>query len=844
MRLFLIAKRIFWVVLIILFGWLAPSHAATTWQSGVSYFWRASGFADLATISGASMNPGCIAEVFETGGTVYVVYAAFSGTTAGELWPDKIIPDDLKAGGSGSGVSYWVLADHYMAGVSVYRVDATSINVSGVPVAVSGGAYHDGFSDFVGNEHVAEDIIHSKVSAWGVSGATDWSGVIHPGGSGGGSGVSWQGADNGTVASGETTWYIGAGGMRTSVQSGVTVTFFPAGTTIYGSDGSSVSGASNIWVVIDQSGTSSTVVSDGIGGATLYVGSRPDWAGGVGLGSIGTFFIDNRGNLWIQNESGVTILEYDQDQSSFSGVSLINPHIENEIHHLFDATNMAADETRTGIDAIIETDGDEGNVHYIDVARGGHGNAKLTALGTHSSVAVIRQLTGTFNTAVSAFKVMASGNTFDVTTEFASGTTDVFENDNDKILIGYTSPIQDARWEIIPGSKDADVTFRYSSGSSGWALILANDDTEGFKENGLWRLDIPATSTQQVIWDTGGSSGTSSPYLYWVEGQRTWNNMTTAPQVSGVSVLGSTEASICEWDEVGGVTIVNLNISGNVDLSGASPSVNTPTDNSHAVNKAYVDGQIAGASGSPGGDTNTFQMNLAGVFGGTSIYQDSGGSIWMVNNAGITTFVQPAAGGVSAYFSTLDHKVFRLSPGGDWIFYDTSGKVMMRNIGGGASIYVVEFDSDGGVIDSADIVDNTIAEEDIDWSSGITLSGVSLVVINMDILFPVACYNSGITMPIPYEVDAVKYPNGIILDSVQMKQSGATAYHVTLIELSTMMSGTSNVIEPLTASGGVIEVTGTNINDRIIDAGDMIGIELTTSPATNEVHIKIRGRIR
>lgn len=62
------------------------------------------------------------------------------------------------------------------------------------------------------------------------------------------------------------------------------------GVTTYGTDETSLSGASNMWIVIDLGGTSTTVVSDSAGGATVYLGVQIVSSGG-NVGSVA--FIDS-----------------------------------------------------------------------------------------------------------------------------------------------------------------------------------------------------------------------------------------------------------------------------------------------------------------------------------------------------------------------------------------------------------------------------------------------------------------------------------------------------------------------------------------------------------------------
>jgi len=97
-----------------------------------------------------------------------------------------------------------------------------------------------------------------------------------------------------------------------------------AGVTVYGETGSPISGASNIWFRRALAGTSTTVVSDGKGGVTVYVpdtvgtgtpggDSRSFQINNAGALSGSSAYWDSSGNVWIQGPSGTTLFHVGQN---------------------------------------------------------------------------------------------------------------------------------------------------------------------------------------------------------------------------------------------------------------------------------------------------------------------------------------------------------------------------------------------------------------------------------------------------------------------------------------------------------------------------------------------------
>ena len=122
------------------------------------------------------------------------------------------------------------------------------------------------------------------------------------------------------------------------------------------------------------------------------------------------------------------------------------------------------------------------------------------------------------------------------------------------------------------------------------------------------------------------------------------------------------------------------------DFSGVSTSANTPTDNSQVATKKYHDDNDATGSGAPGGDANSIQMNLAGAFGGASIFQvnnrinfedpagASGTTVVTIDTAGIHT--------------TLNFVSTGTISGGIGMFLETGASVTVTEAGARGGMYI------------------------------------------------------------------------------------------------------------------------------------------------------------
>jgi hypothetical protein len=238
---------------------------------GVTVWPIAGGSGATVSILPSGVSPGAI---FDKDGSTGTAGKYLSKSATGLYW-------DTPAGGSGgSGLTTVQTSDGTEAEAGVVG-DAASgifiIGAQGVETAASGNTVV-----------VKADGVHTQVSAYALASAS-----VTP--------LMTQATSPYAVATQVTAWETARGAALTttgaSLWAGATPYIVEAsgigsvtnwitsatsafgtgsgtttlGVTVYGSDGSAVSGASNVWLAL-VSGSSSTVVSDGKGGATLYYG--------------------------------------------------------------------------------------------------------------------------------------------------------------------------------------------------------------------------------------------------------------------------------------------------------------------------------------------------------------------------------------------------------------------------------------------------------------------------------------------------------------------------------------------------------------------------------------------
>ena len=151
----------------------------------------------------------------------------------------------------------------------------------------------------------------------------------------------------------------------------------------------------------------------------------------------------------------------------------------------------------------------------------------------------------------------------------------------------------------------------------------------------------------------------------------------------------------------------------------------------------------------------------------------------------------------------------------------------------------------GAAIDTGEITDGTITENDINFGSGATLSGVSAWVVNVNIFNPDDCRSAVSENIAIYKVDRDKFPDGIILDSIWVQQFGVTDYIVVVEEWAGNHPSHDNDIESMAIAGAAEykETRYTNIDHRVIEADHWIFLDIPTT-ASDQLFLKLKGRIR
>lgn len=400
---------------------LVPCHAraATTWESGVSYAWTVQGgLSDLPAISGASINPGSTARVYDSGNTVFQFRAVFDSRPAAAVNGVSVVilPSDV-----GAGVTRWLL--QAVAGATVWggvfvvdtrTITATKVSqwetaygwgdhstkgyLTGVTdisaLLKAGGAWQITLDEFASGvsrvfdkstdtlDNITDGTAYKRLPAAtktqldsllgnspyqrsAAAGITAWEGgttvpatsgnlqlveganitidiaddgdgvrvtIASTAAGGSGSGVTRFRTESGDAeasAIGDAPsgiYVVGAQGLGSS-GSGNTLTMTAdgvhsqasgfargiSGTTLYGSDGSVVSGASHFTIVPVLGGTSSTVVANGKGGATIYAGdggsgvyalnSKVDAAGAPGTTSGTSLFAGSGTSVFVVRDA-------------------------------------------------------------------------------------------------------------------------------------------------------------------------------------------------------------------------------------------------------------------------------------------------------------------------------------------------------------------------------------------------------------------------------------------------------------------------------------------------------------------------------------------------------------
>lgn len=363
-------------------------------------------------------------------------------------------------------------------------------------------------------------------------------------------------------------------------------------------------------------------------------------------------------------------------------------------------------------------------------------------------------------------------------------------------------------WDGIPGTKTTGYVLHYadSGGTPFWAADDGSGGAAGYTSGDVAYFAEVLAGAARI-----GDSSNSGFYLNGSNGfffQTSGGVTYFQDQGAGASIY---------------VTGINISTNLDVDLSGASVSVDTPTDNSESTNKVYVDDRITSYTAMTSGSTRVWSKAKAvgsrwledsnGVTtfvfspdnvtwfqdsSGTSIWVvDSDGTAWWTDENGITIYEVDTSGG-SIYATTLntsDSAAIDLSGASASVNTPTdnshaANKVYIDNkeiedILSGTSDKVIFFDTTNAAV----ALDPSSAREALDAGKAIgcdfgtaarsgdtcarvspftgLVSGASLVVLTGNAGVTVEFYNGGKGIPSRDGTDGV----------VEVGGSGASVYH-------------------------------------------------------------------
>ncbi len=203
---------------------------------------------------------------------------------------------------------------------------------------------------------------------------------------------------------------------------------------------------------------------------------------------------------------------------------------------------------------IDETLATGGEVFALEILSTDGGADGIHALKAGPEIHPIHHDSGTFvdptlatdNTSGTDVPVMRDG--------ILGNTTTIFEDQNEYIIIGYSSAYQDL--ELVfstAATKNINPTFWYSTGGAGYTQFTPVDGTDGCKHTGV------------ISWDASDLAGhvANATGTFDIKMVRTRNNM-TAPVLGYAKIATTTEYT---WDKDGNVSINSLAIAGNVTLA-------------------------------------------------------------------------------------------------------------------------------------------------------------------------------------------------------------------------------------------------------------------------------------
>lgn len=234
------------------------------------------------------------------------------------------------------------------------------------------------------------------------------------------------------------------------------------------------------------------------------------------------------------------------------------------------ATGLAAGETATAYQVNMDASTSTGGVmRGLSISKSGAGSAVGHGIHVDSGLDVLSHFAGTFINVEQAWD--ENGGFTDVTTAFNSTVTDVtiFNADNDMIHIGMDAAFNEIRVNLDTFAGGAGIfpTFEYSSGGGTpvWTVFTAEDETQGFRQNGLitWVVTDLVTPT----WAVATINAVSKMYIRIT---RTQNTIPTDPIEDTIQVASTNDY---EWDATGNLTINSVILEGTSD--GFEQTINT-----------------------------------------------------------------------------------------------------------------------------------------------------------------------------------------------------------------------------------------------------------------------------
>ncbi len=224
-------------------------------------------------------------------------------------------------------------------------------------------------------------------------------------------------------------------------------------------------------------------------------------------------------------------------------------------------TGLADTETATGYQVNLDASTSTGGVmRGLSISKSGPGSAVGHGIHIDSGMDVISHFAGTFINVERAWD--ENGGFTDVTTAFNSTVTDVtiFDADNDMIHIGMDAAFNEIQVNLDTFAGGAGIfpTFEYSSGGGTpvWTVFTAEDETQGFRQNGLitWVVTDLVTPT----WAVATINAVSKMYIRIT---RTQNTIPTDPIEDTIQVASTNDY---EWDATGDLTINSVDVGASV----------------------------------------------------------------------------------------------------------------------------------------------------------------------------------------------------------------------------------------------------------------------------------------